>query len=130
MITLREHIRRPSGSVKTICVTSVLSKLGIPLHAYHSTGTPGNAQAYEGVIRRNGFALRSRMSSVPKGASVGAARKHIVKINANDPPGTMYIVQVRGHLLLIDCQGNTLVDTDPRKADRRTIRRIHAVWAK
>lgn len=125
---LKEHIFRPSGSMKTVCVSTCLLALGIDLEDYHSTSTPKNHWAYEGVIRRKGFALRSRKSSVPKGATVGAARKAIKKLN--DPKGTKYVVLVPGHLILLDSDGNTVVDTAPVKRDRRKVLRIHAVWKK
>jgi len=126
-IVLPEHIFRPSGSCKTICVTAVLTSLGIPVGAFKSTSTKRNVCAYEGVIRRNGFALRSRKSSIPKGATVGSIRKTIAQ-KFTDPLGTRYVVLVRGHLLMLDDCGKTIVDTSPRVRDHRAIVRIHAVW--
>ena len=125
---LSTHIRRPSGSCKTVCVTACLTALGIPVDAFQSTSTTKNVTAYHGVIRRHGFALRSRKSSIPRGASVGRARRAIASFN--DPVGTVYIVRVRGHLLLVDSQGQTIVDTDSRTRDRRPVIQIHAVWSK
>ena len=127
-IRLDDHIRRPSGNSKTVCVTACLTALGIPLGAFHSTSTKGNVLAYEGVIRRNGFALRSRLSSVPKGASVGKARLSLCKLGL--PEGSFFVVLVRGHLILLDRNGQTVIDTDPRTRDSRKIIRVHAVWKK
>ena len=127
-IILPDHIRRPSGSCKTICVTACLTALGIPVDAFQSTSTRKNVTAYHGVIRWHGFALRSRKSSIPRNASVGRARRAIASFN--DPIGTVYIVRVQGHLLLVDDRGATIVDTAPRQRDRRPVIQIHAVWSK
>jgi hypothetical protein len=127
-IILPDHIRRPSGSMKTVCVTACLTALGIPVDAFQSTSTRKNVTAYHGVIRRHGFALRSRKSSIPRNASVGRARRAIASFN--DPIGTVYIVRVQGHLLLVDDRGATIVDTSPRQRDRRQVVEIHAVWSK
>jgi hypothetical protein len=66
---------------------------------------------------------------------VRAARKTIQKLAAkeNQKPifcaaqPVAYIVRVEGHALLMDNDGNTIVDTDPRKADRRKITHFYAV---
>ena len=125
---LPDHIRRSSGSHKTVCVTACLTALGIPVNAFHSTSTRKNVHAWQGVVRRNGFALRSRKSRIPRGASVGACRRAIAKLG--DPAGTRYLVHVDRHLLLLDSDGSTLVDTAPKKRDRRKVLGIYAVWAK
>lgn len=125
------HRKSPEGaysSSKTVCVTACLTAIGIPVDRFHSTSTKKNINAYEGVIRRNGFALRSRKSAMPKGASVGACRAAIRKLN--DPKGTVYLVRIYGHVLLLDQNGETVVDTAPRKRDVREVRKIHAVFPK
>ena len=124
---LTSHIKRKKSS-KTVCVSNVLAYIGVPLTAYQVTSTKKNVRAYQGVLRRNGFAVRSRKSSIPKNASVGKSRASIVKIAKGDPAGTHYMVMVRGHLLLLNGKGETIVDTDPRVRDGRKIIDIHAVW--
>jgi len=124
---LPDHINH-GKSRKTVCVTACLTALGIPVDAFQVTSTDKNVCAFEGVIRRNGFALRSRKSAMPKRATVGNCRKAIAKLD--DPVGTHYVVHVRGHLLLLDSEGKTVVDTAPRKRDKRGILRIHAAWRK
>jgi hypothetical protein len=39
-------------------------------------------------------------------------------------------VVVRGHVLLLARDGRTLIDTDPRKRDRRAIRKVYAIFRK
>lgn len=124
---LPDHIKREK-SWKTVCVTAALTAIGIPVNAFQVTSTQKNVTAYEGVIRRNGYALRSRLSSVGKRPTVGGIRSKLAKLD--DPVGTLYLVMVRGHVLLLDKKGKTVVDTDPRKVDKRSVLRIHAVWKK
>ena len=127
-----EHIDRHDrtgawASAKTACATAVIRSLGIADSAFHSTATRRTTDAYEGVIRRNGFALRSRKSAAGKG-TVGAIRTKLSGLG--DPKGTVYLVRVKGHVLLLDGAGNTICDTDPRKRDRRQVVKIHAIWRK
>lgn len=126
MTILKNHIRHKSGNYKTVCATAVITSLGIRVQSFHSTSTRKNADAYEGVIRRNGFALRSRKSFIKKGASVGAIRKRLAKLN--DPEGTVYLVRVARHVILLAQDGSTIVDTAPQKRDCRTVLKIHAIW--
>jgi hypothetical protein len=130
---LPAHIHRKDGrgrytSSKTVCVTAVLSALGIDPERFHSTSTARNVDAYEGVIRRRGFALRSRRSSFPRKVTVGGLRDGIRRLD--DPDGTLYLVRIRAHVLLLDAEGRTVVDTAPRRSDRRAVVKVHAVWPK
>jgi len=50
---------------------------------------------------------------------MGQARKAIAKLG--EPAGTFFTIGVPGHALLVDHKGKTVVDTDPRKADRRKV---------
>ena len=122
---LTSHIRRPKSS-KTVCVSHCLAYIGVPLTAYTVTSTNKCVTAYHGVLRRNGFAVRSRKSSVPKAASVGGIRAAIRKLN--DPAGTVYIVMVHRHLIALNANGETVVDTAPRHRDARKVIQVHAVW--
>ena len=122
---LPNHIFR-GDSAKTICVTAVITSLGIPANSFQSTWTRKNPDAYKGVIRRAGFAVRSRKSSVPRIATMGAVRAAIRKMG--DPAGTVYMIRVPMYLILLNDKGETIVDTDPRKIDRRAVLDISAVW--
>tara|TARA_R110002020_G_scaffold102008_1_gene239826 strand:- start:238 stop:714 length:477 start_codon:yes stop_codon:yes gene_type:complete len=88
-----------------------------------------------GAARKVGFQVRSRKSNLKKNSTVGAARKTIRKLAEKENEKFLwfriqpvaYIVRVEGHALLMDNDGNTIVDTDPRKADRRKITHFYAV---
>lgn len=74
------------------------------------------------ACRAGGYTVRSRKSSV-KGTTVGAIRNQLEALGAD-----FYIVRVDGHVLLLGCYGKTLIDTDPRKRDRRKITHVYGVW--
>jgi hypothetical protein len=73
---------------------------------------------------RKRFSVRS-VKSKAKGATVGAVRSNLAAIGA-----LAYIVIVKGHVLLLDAKGKTIVDTAPRQRDRRAIVHIHGVYSK
>lgn len=75
------------------------------------------------AARTVGWTVRSRKSSV-RGKTVGAIRSQLPKLGA-----TYYIVRVDGHVLLLDKDGKTIVDTAPRKKDKRRITHLYGVFA-
>jgi len=125
---LSNHVVREK-SFKGVCVSKCLGYLGITPDLYHSTWTKktGN-DATNAILRRFGFAVRSRKSYIAKNSTVGGIRKSIKKLN--DPKDTVYFVTVRGHLLALDRNGKTVIDTAPRKNDRRRVVDIKAVFPK
>jgi len=108
---------------KTICTSHVLAAFGIDSSQYHYSGKVTQRCS---ILRRHGFAARSRMSRLPKNCSVGAART--LMPFKGDPAGTRYMIRVNGHALLLDHSGATIVDTSPRLRDRRKILDIRAIF--
>lgn len=129
MVILKKHITHNSGNVKTICVTACLTSLGVPLKSFNYTGTTTDNRR-ENILRKHGYCVRSRFSKLPKNPTIGKARKVIQ--NLNDTPGTKYLITVHGsgycHCLVLDKNGVTIVDTDPRKRDKRKIVSIKAIF--
>lgn len=130
-IKLQKHIVHSSGRSKTVCVTACLTALGVRLDSFHYTGTVQGTQR-ENILRRSGYCVRSRLSSMPKNPTIGKCRAAINKLQ--DPPGTRYLVIVDGsgycHAMLLKSDGSTLVDTDPRKRDKRKVVSVKAVFRK
>lgn len=116
---VQNHITHASGNRKTVCSSAVLAYLGIPAGTYHYSGT---IFQMINVLRSKGFSVRSRESRV-RGMTVGQARSKIM----DWVEGGHYVIQVQGHAILMNCLGETVRDTDPRKADRRKIIRIYHV---
>jgi hypothetical protein len=111
--------------VKTPCATAALNFFGVQ-------GTTWNERTgknvWDNTLRRAGFSVRSRMSKLPKGATVGKARAALAAIAATEPHIHAFIVRVDCHVLVVDRTGSTVVDTAPRKRDARKIRGVLAVW--
>lgn len=111
--------------ISTPCATATLNFFGV-------TGVTWNARTQENVwentLRRAGYAVRSRSSKLGKRTStVGSARKKIAEIADAEPAIVAFIARVDRHVLVIGRDGQTLVDTDPRKNDRRKLRGLVAV---
>lgn len=125
-VRLKNHIIHDSGKQKTVCVTACLTAIGVPVDGFDYTGSI-HSQNYLRILNRFGFSTRSRKSKMPKSLSIGACRKAIKKLEED----AVYFVIVRGqgycHAMLLDSNGNTVVDTAPRKRDKRAVHSIHAV---
>lgn len=129
---LHDHIVHKSGQVKTVCVTACLTALGVPVESFKYTGSIADNRR-EAILRKHGYAVRSRMSKLPSRPTMGKVRTAI-KTKMNDPAGTRYLVIQRGvsycHCVLLNAQGETIVDTAPRKRDKRKVISIKAVFPK
>ena len=120
--TLPAHIIHASGRAKTVCTSAVLAHFGILPAAYHYSGRPGDL---ERILRVNGYSVRSRRSKLPKRCSVGQARARLAGL---EEAALGYFVHVPAHAMLLDVNGETLVDTDPRERDRRQVLRVYAIF--
>jgi hypothetical protein len=74
------------------------------------------------------YSYRSVKSSVK--ATIGASRPFLVALAKSDPSILAFTVRVEGHVLAISREGLAIVDTAPRKRDRRSIKMIHAIRLK
>ncbi len=113
---------------QTPCATGVLAFFGVK-------GVTWNARTKTNVwantLRRNGFAVRSRMSKLRKAEkTVGGARRRLAEVAAAEPDLLAFVARVRGHVLVMDRDGNTVVDTSPRRRDRRELVGLVAVFRK
>ena len=111
--------------ISTPCATATLNFFGVSGVTWNER-TKKNV--WEGTLRRAGYAVRSRASKLGKRTStVGAARQKIADIAQSEPEIVAFVARVDGHVLVIGRDGQTLVDTDPRKNDRRKLRGLWAV---
>lgn len=112
---------------RTPCASAVLAYFGV-------TGVTWNNRTRQNVwpdtLRRNGYAVRSRMSKVGKGKTVGGIRATLAKVADAEPEILAFVVRVEAHVLIVDRTGRTIVDTDPRKRDTRKVLGVMAVMSK
>jgi hypothetical protein len=127
---LKDHVTF-NGGTKTVCVSTCLSFFGISPDTYNYTSSKSNFEAYLGVIRRNGYAVRSRFSElkIKKYCTMTTLRKGLRKsvYGEND----YFIVsgyQQSGvaHLMVLNGKGEFIIDTAPNSKWR--IRRIGQVF--
>ena len=119
-------IEREQGSrnrFKSICTSTVLQHFGIYRSEYRYSQLPGDV---ESILRRKGYSVRSRKSQAGK-VSVGGLRQKIKAGKIDLANCRRILVRVKGHVLLLDREGNTVVDTDPRKVDRRPVLGVYIV---
>jgi hypothetical protein len=127
---LTDHVRTGGGNFNGVCVSACLSYLGIKPNQYKFTWSKrtGNNAALA-IMRRFGYAVRSRKTTFKKATTVSALKKAI-KGYTDLSKNVYYYVGVKGHVLLLDSNGNVLVDTDPRQRDRRRVFKVKAVFKK
>ena len=120
---LSGHITHASGRRKTVCTSSVMAYFGI---APSEDNYSQCIRDINRVLRSKGFSVRSRFSTVvtKKFKTVGAIRE---RIKALDVSSGAFYIGVSGHVLVMDREGNTVVDTAPRKRDKRQVLELYWV---
>jgi hypothetical protein len=120
-----QHIRY-SGGAKTVCVSSCLAALGVPPKAYTYTSSKRNRYAYENVLRRFGYSVRSRASEFKvikadryhrKLANLSDVRRRLKASDYTSSDRFLLCLEQTtcAHLILLDGNGNTIRDTAPNK---------------
>lgn len=106
---------------KNICAEAVARALGVSRHVRYLHFISDLVRA-----ARVDYMVRSRMSAArARGKTVGGIRANLATLGAR-----YYIVRTEDHVLLLGREGQTLVDTAPRKRDRRRITHIYGVYPK
>ena len=111
--------------LSTPCASAALRYFGVQGVTYNNR-TKQNV--WMNTLRRAGFSVRSRASKLPRNATVGGIRQKVAEIAAAEPTAIGFVVRVDGHVLVMDHFGSTVVDTSPRKVDRRKVLGIVAVF--
>tara|TARA_A100001037_G_scaffold270738_1_gene265773 strand:- start:99 stop:494 length:396 start_codon:yes stop_codon:yes gene_type:complete len=109
----------PDNPNQNICVQAVAFALGVDYRVRY-------LHTIKDLVRaaRLAYTVRSRKSAVGNAKTVGAIRNKVKDLGAS-----YYILRVAGHVLLLGSDGKTLVDTDPRKRDKRKVTHIYGVFA-
>ncbi len=124
-MTARQQAREKSNNKdngnKNICALRVAQALGV--HEETRYLHTVNDLVY---AARKRFTVRSRGANI-KGKTVGASRAKLIDL-ATKHNTIGFIVRVAGHVLLIDNEGRTIVDSDPRQRDKRKITHCYMVY--
>ena len=125
-MTSREIHRNKSNNKnnpnKNVCALAVATALGVDEEVRY-------LHKMEDLIRASRKAYNVRSRGQVKGMTVGKARTKLEKIGA-EVDARYFIVHVDGHVLLLGHNGQTLIDTAPRKRDSRKIWSCYVVYKK
>jgi hypothetical protein len=125
---LTNHIRTSGGNFKGVCVSACLGYFGIRPDQYKYTWSKRKGNNHHAILRRFDWSVRSRKSSLLKGTkTVGSVRRAIASYT-DYTEDCMYLLHVMGHVLLLNSKGETVVDTAPRKVDRRKVYNVVAIF--
>ena len=119
---LRDGSNNPDNPNKNLCGYAVARALGVD-EATRYIHTIDDLQR----AIRSLWSLRSvktKMGVKAGRTTVGAIRKRI----AAKGEALAYLVHVEGHVLLLDRDGTTSVDTAPVQRDRRKVLRVQGVY--
>lgn len=106
---------------KNLCAEAVADAIGV-------AGNVRYLHTISDLVRaaRMNFMVRSRMSAAnARGKTVGRIRTKVAELGAR-----YYIVRTDDHVLLLADDGRTLIDTAPRKRDRRKVTHLYGVYPK
>lgn len=114
----------PDG-YKTPCVCACLECFDVYKDQFRYAHTMADVVR---ILRRRGLTVRSRTSFF-KGLSVGRVRARSRSLIGRGVlgPEDVLLVGVPSHVLLLDAWGSTIVDTDPRKRDRRPTTQVYKI---
>jgi hypothetical protein len=119
---LRDGSNNPDNPNKNLCGYAVARALGVD----EATRYIHTIEDLQRAIRSL-WSLRSVKTKIGVKAgrtTVGAIRKRI----AAKGEALAYLVHVEGHVLLLDKDGTTSVDTAPVQRDRRKVLRVQGVY--
>lgn len=113
---LDNHINHTKGT-KTICVSTCLNFFNIPINGYSYTSSDKNIFAYRNVLRRFGYSVRSKKSEFKalKYPTMTELKKNMKKSSYTSED--YFIVNgfqsKKAHLMVLDGDGNSIIDTAP-----------------
>ena len=121
----RATSNNPRNRNKNVCGLAVAAALGVQdkTRYLHTWGDLQRAIRTTWSFR----SVKSALRVTPNETSVGAMRK---AIRNHNPEGTLmsYVVMVQGHVIMLNSDGSTAVDTDPRKRDCRKVKAVYGVY--
>lgn len=112
----------PINPNKNLCALAVAKALKVDDNVRY-------LHTIEDIVRATKTRFKVRSKNTLAGLTVSDIRAKLAElINESEDITIGYIVRVDDHALLLGADGNTLVDTDPKLVDNRTITHIFAVY--
>ena len=126
---IENHIKYNNGT-KTVCVSTCLSFFGIEPDTYHYTSSSSNLFAYDNVLRKNGFSVRSRASEFKMKPYITSKTDLLTNIRKSSYTEKDFFIvscikQTVGHLIVVNGLGEVVIDTSPN--GRWRVRRVKIV---
>lgn len=123
-----ERSNNPANPNKNVCAYAVAHALFVQdeVRYLHTWGDMMRAVRKLWSMR----SVASAVNATKRDTSVGAVRAGLMKHAEQHSDVASYVVRVDGHVLLIGRDGKTMVDTDPRKRDRRKVLNVYGVYVK
>lgn len=121
----RAKSNNPRNRNKNVCSLAVANALGVASNTryLHTWGDLQRAVRTAWSFRSVKTALRVELNETSVGAMRKAIRKH-----RPDEYIVAYVVLVRGHVLMLNNDGSTAIDTAPRQRDCRKVRAVYGVY--
>lgn len=117
---ITEHIMYGRGT-KTVCVSTCLSYLGIAPDQYSYTSSAKNIKAYENVLRKFGYSVRSRATEFKLKKYHQTTMTELKQAIRKSKYGKTDLFLVHGiqsksaHLMILNGNGEMIIDTAPNK---------------
>ena len=121
----RQNSNNPANPNKNRCALAVAEALGCD----DETRYLHTIDDLVNCLRRS-WTVRSRGSWVTENESVGRVRRWCKKLAGEVDGSAFFLVNTPEHVLLLAQDGQTLIDTAPRKRDRRPVWRFYIVYPK
>lgn len=126
---IKNHIKYNSGT-KTVCVSTCLSFFGIEPDTYHYTSSKSNVYAYDNVLRKNGFSVRSKASEFKLKPHVTSKTDLLTNIRKSSYTEKDFFIvsciqRTTAHLIVVNGLGKVVIDTSPN--GRWRVRRVKIV---
>lgn len=117
---LTNHIYYKNGSVKSVCVSTVLNFFGVSPSEYNYTSSNKNRHVYESILRRFGYSVSSVNSYIglkKSKSTLGEVRRSVKKFAKSKGHYFLVVCEQKktAHLVLINGAGEIVIDTAPTR---------------
>lgn len=124
-IQMRKESNNASNTNKNVCALAVARLLCCDQQTRYLHNWSDLQRAIRSLWSMR--SVKSYVKAKPD-STVGSLRKAMHDYATKEQHLIAYVIRVEGHVLMIDRNGKTLVDTAPRKRDRRKVLDITGIY--